>query len=184
MLSAPVTVEVDYAPLTVVLNAVKGSVSPIMLRTWMAGRLHQAFQEQIINLFAYEGRGFPGWAPLSEATLDLRRRMGNPGTEINEETGEMLNFLITNKSVNQVGGWSQLSIPGSTGDAVMQHKLMTAQMGKKNAPMFNNSEGVDTPARPVLVLEQADRAMVMRMLQEHIVSHVGGGLKFTNIGSL
>jgi hypothetical protein len=176
------SVEVDSATTQSVLFAVELSVTS-MMRSFMEHMVHPYLQDQIVDRFAYNG-GDTTWAPLKESTKRIRHAMGQyDDWAINERTGEMMEHLVSSRDIAVGYGVAQIAVPGDPGDEVMQKKIGTAQHGNSE---WHDGWGayINTPARPVLVLNAADRVAIMNMLQIHIMNSVAGIHTLGPLGSL
>lgn len=129
-------------------------------------------RKSIEERFASEGDAASGpWAPLAEATVARREAAGFPGAHpINVRTGAMKRHLVDDppKIVPHSLGATMWS-PGSPGDAQMQSKVRTAQMGGVTP------EGSSVPARPVLLVGPNDLEAIMVALAGYLGKAVEAG---------
>lgn len=150
------------------LEHIDTALSPIGLFTFLHGAVGPFVKQRASDRFRSEGDDVTGtWAPLAQATVEIRQNMGLEGSHpINKRTGE-LEAYITQGSIDVTTGVGvgTLKYPGNApATSGLREKLKTAQGGKASP---------STPPRPVLGLGEADLGHVLVMLAFH-VQKIGG----------
>ena len=167
------SLDVDQTSVQQLLTMVNVALSPSSLTIFMKRDVQPFLADVMVDRFAYNGTGGVNWAPLAESTLRIRQEMGQTDDDaINDRTGEMLQHLISNSEVTANANVTVLAVPGDQGDEVMRKKIQTAQHGNSEwNPLFG--EVSHTPARPVLDINDEDRAAIVIMLQTHVMNLIG-----------
>lgn len=174
------SIEVDYFEVEKLYDMVIERVSGFNLYDFLVKEGHPYFSGEIAKRFAHQGDAKSGkWAPLEDATQDIRTAMGVPGpAPINIRSGllgnrdSLFDFVTEHYEANYGKDWAELQIPG-TPDPVQQAKLETAQQGSTGNPLGYG----DTPARPVLADDtDEDLQALMERLQGFIMLEVSGAL--------
>lgn len=170
-----VEVEVDPFPVNRMLGYVLRTVDGASLARWLVDDAHEYFREEIAMRFAYEGDKKSGaWAPLHDATIDIRRALGYGGdSPINERTGELFDFVTTQYDINMGQTWALLTFPGDPPTASARQKLETAQLGRADNPLDGYGP---TTRRPVLAVDETDLMELMVSLESYIMLGVVGRL--------
>ncbi len=156
-----------------ILDAIEYSTRSYSLQDWMEDDLSPLMADSIVERFATDGGGglTGGWAPLQEATVRIKEAMGVQDPEgINTRTNRLLQALTTDHKVTSFPGGAQMQIPGSM-DADLREKLETAQRGRTQGPN-DLIPGAVTPARPIIMITEAERVMIMISLEAHIMKTV------------
>lgn len=170
---AVVSIDVDSLPVERLLHAVEWATSGTSLRFFLENDAHEWFREEIFRRFMSDGDRKSGdWAPLKDATIDIRRALGFGDDPINRRTDEMFEFVTTNYDIASGGNWAELNLPGDPPDPVTAQKLETAQRGSNRNPLGYGP----TQPRPVLAVDQTDMAQLMLMLEVHIMYEVISGV--------
>lgn len=147
------------------------ALNPVAIAGFLSSVVDPYLRSQAKSRFETEGDAASGkWAPLSEATQNIREQMGYGAAHpINKREGDLERFITEQEGgvqVNPVG--ATLTLPGSPASGEMASKLTAAQKGGVG------SSGRAFPARPVLALDTQDLVFVLTTLAEH-VSRSGGG---------
>lgn len=170
-------VTTDWQTLEVesLLSRTLRAVSGPSLAAWLAGPVDGYFKDEIIDRFAFEGDDKSGdWAPLTETTNRIRETLGFPADDpINERTGELLDFVVNSREYMGGSEWAGMNIPGDPDNFALEQKLLHAQQGAADNPMF---PGSTTPPRPVLAVDPTDMEILLKMLQMHVITAVAAGL--------
>lgn len=167
-------VEIDATDVDRVVRQVEMSVSGPSLESWLRGDATDFFHNDIESRFYEEGDVKSGfWAPLSEATINIRRELGFGAEPINRRTDEMFDFLTSDYPTHQGDVFASMDVPGKPNDPVTEQKLETAQRGRAGNPI---PEFGFTPPRPVLAVSEMDLAKLLESLQVHIVNFVIGSM--------
>lgn len=154
------------------LLGLENAISAPALSAWMKEYVvEEYFHDQIKNRFASEGDRASGhWAPLTEATENIRSALGfSPAHPINERTGKLRELVTTASDITITADSVTAQIPGDVSDPVTKHKLEVAQKGSTSNPL---PSATATPARPVLAMDTEDVAAVLGALQLAIVANV------------
>lgn len=167
-----VQVEVDPFVTQRMLSYTMSAVSGPSLARFLEEDAHEYFREEIERRFASEGdRKSGAWAPLHDATVDIRRALGYPGSSpINRRTDELYDFVTTSNDISAGSDWAQMDLPGTPPNEVVRQKLETAQRGSDNNPLGYGP----TTTRPVLAVDQTDMAELLIALEAHIIYEVIG----------
>lgn len=169
-------VEVEADEVNLMLKGVEEAYKPTTLAAWMEAVASPIMAEGIVQFFAYEGEGglSGGWAPLQESTIRIKAALRSPVPEgINTRSEEMLSAMLTDHEVMADALGATMQIPGD-GDAVLEEKLKTAKHGRLQAA-GDMMPGAYTPPRPVAVITDLERSMLMMAMQYHIISMAAGG---------
>jgi hypothetical protein len=154
----------DQEKLQRLLKALMESLSPRGMDNVLRTDIHPLMMDRVRDRFINEGDStVGGWAPLSEATQEIRGSMGF-GEEhpINERTGQLRRFVESSFQMNKLGDTVELQMPGPFNSPTIEKKFRKAQQGK--AP---GSKIVTVP-RPVLAVGQAENDMVTERFRMHI----------------
>lgn len=155
--------DVDAAHFNALLAELHLKVSPAGLTTFLNTIVDPFIRSRIDERFASEGDDVTGaWSPLTVATAMIRASQGiSPDHPINVRTSKMRDYLVNTQSdVKPTGFDAVLSHPPPTGDAKLNEKIKTAQMG---------STSPRTPPRPVIGLNQNDLLFVTSELVIYLV---------------
>lgn len=168
-------VEIDATDVDRVIHLVEMSVAGPSLERWLRGDATDFFHDDIESRFYEEGDVKSGfWAPLSEATINIRRELGYGPDPINRRTDDMFNFVTGDYPTHMGDSFATMDVPGKAPNEVTATKLETAQQGRANNPI---AEFGATPPRPVLGRPtEPDLARLLESLQVHIVNFVIGSL--------
>lgn len=157
---------VDTTEVAGMLDALAVGLSAPSLELFLREDVSRYFEEDISGRFEAEGDAKSGeWAPLSEATIEIRNALGFGEGPINVRTGELKEHVTEDREFFAGVEWTEMQIPGQTQDAVIAQKLSTAQRGSNSNPI---PQFGPTPARPVLAADEADLMKVMEMFVVHI----------------
>lgn len=149
-----------------VLNMVEDRVNPAALMVFLDTTIDPYLRGRARQRFASEGDAASGkWAPLAEATQNIRDSQGYGATgPINHRTGALENYILnTDGTVQNIGIGAQLTLPGPTNDPLLASKFKTAQQGKKKP---------QTPARPVLALDLTDFTVINGSLLTYVLTGI------------
>jgi hypothetical protein len=166
------SVYVDAFQVQQAIEAVYAAVSPPGLASFLEEYVDPYLDDQIVDRFADQGGGVIGgsWAPLEQSTVLIRHALGyNNDDAVNERTGELLNFLLTN-DLQTEGFGASLQKPESTRDTILERKLRTAQTGYTQGE-GDMIPGANTPPRPVLGLDATDLVSILKLLQIHVAMY-------------
>ena len=135
------------------------------------------FRTNIEERFNEEGDVHSGfWPPLSEATIHIKSELptlrDSPET-INVRTGALYDFVTGNYQIISGSNWAQVDIPGESSDPLTTKKLETAQKGSATNPVERFGP---TPPRPVLATSEMQLAMILEMLEYHILDVMVGSV--------
>lgn len=167
-------VRVDSVETLKLIDKTMEAVGPASLAIFLDATVQPYFAQEIIDRFAVEGDEKSGsWAPLSDATNDIRERLGYPPEHpILERSGDLLHALVEKYDLTLMEpSGAMLMIPGNL-DLETETKLQAAQVG---VPEGQNEYYGPTPARPVLAVDPTDLASIVGMLQWYIMEYVVGG---------
>jgi hypothetical protein len=154
----------DQARLDRMLRKLMSHLTPQGMDNILRTDIHPLMKDRVTDRFVNEGdKTVGGWAPLSEATQEIRGSMGF-GEEhpINERTGQLRRFVESSFQMNKLGDAVELQMPGPFNSPTIEKKFRKAQQGK--AP---GSKIVTVP-RPVLAVGQAENDMVTERFRMHI----------------
>jgi hypothetical protein len=148
------------------LDHLDSAMSPIGMQLFLNGRVAPYLRERAEARFANEGDDVVGkWRPLSEATEAWRAHHGfGPSHPINRRTGALEDYITGSPSAvtSPTTGTSVLTYPDQPpGDPILTKKVRTAQRGWDQP---------NTPARPVLGMNERDLVFVLTQLAMHIQS--------------
>jgi hypothetical protein len=160
-----INIEVEADDVTEMIDHVRERVMDYRLQRFLGGPATAYMRDRINRRFADEGDDVVGrWADLRPATQNIRARQGFGARHpINVRTGQMFRFIKTTR----VSG-TTLTMPGTNPTGQMRKKLMTAAVGgfapgrKRFVPM------APTVPRPVLGMNDRDRAAVETRLLKWI----------------
>lgn len=156
------------------INAVEKAVSPLSIANFLETEGMDHLIERLWNRFEMEGDQASGkWRPLSDATIEIRSRLGYTPIQTNIRTREMVEFLENNYDLQMIMDGALLVWPGSPISEAVEKKLMTAQMG--NALNVWPQMGT-TPKRPVVAIDESDLFAFMHLLAVHIAGQIQFGL--------
>lgn len=145
------------------LDAIDSSLSPVGLAAFLYGPVGNWIKQRAADRFKEEGDDVTGrWAPLQQATVEIREGMGFEGEHpINKRTGE-LEAYITQGEIGVVTspGVGVLKYPqNEPASSGLREKMKTAQQGRANP---------STVARPVLGMNENDLSHILVMLALHV----------------
>lgn len=170
-------VETEWDPTAVgrVLDKVNEAVTGGSLMTFLELAANPYMTDEIVERFAYYGDDKSGnWAPLSDATVQIREALGYDGTDpINEREGDLLDFVVHSRVWAGGNDWAMFTMPGDPPSFELEQKLQHAQMGSSDNALI---PGAVTPPRPVLATGESDMATLLVMLQEYIITRVAAGI--------
>lgn len=170
-----ITTEWDTMATESLLSRTLRAVSGPSLAAWLTGPVDMYFKDDVIERFAFEGDNKSGdWAPLTETTERIRDALGFPPSDpINERTGELLDFVLNSREYMGGDDWAGMNIPGDPDSAALEAKMIHAQQGAVDNALF---PGATTPPRPVLAVDPTDMALLLQMLQMHVINFIAVGL--------
>lgn len=165
-------IEGDSREASLRLDGLDKAFQPTLLAAnFFFRRVHNDIIERIESRFRSEGDGMSGpWRQLAPYTEEMRAAGGfGPAHPINVRTGEMKRHLLETKpDIVPTSVGVTYKTPGDAGDATMQSKIRTAQIGGQQ-PGFR-----DTPPRPVLGLDETDLGLILMNLALHIADFQPG----------
>lgn len=149
------SVETLFADLYAVL-------APPAIGAFLGSTIDPYLRQRAQERFQSEGDDVVGaWLPLTSATQKIRASQGYGSAHpINHRTGKLEAYIT--ESPNQISVHSlgaTLTLPGNRPTGEMKRKVETAQVGK----VYPN-----TPARPVLGMNERDLAFTMSALELYI----------------
>ena len=112
-------------------------------------------RERIAERFQGEGDSTVGaWAPLTEATENIREWLGF-GREhpINERTGRLRHFVENSFEIKPLGQTAELVMPGKFSNEEIENKFRKAQQGKTRS---RRKDAIVTVPRPVVAIGQVE----------------------------
>lgn len=161
----------DFAQTEAMLSALMYSTTSTHMMGFLIERETPYLKERAIQRFHNEGDDAVGmWAPLKEATKNIRSSMGfSPDHPINVRTGGLEDFITKGEpEVMATGNVAVLMMPGPSSGHMLD-KLRVAQIG---------SDVPNTVPRPVVGLDHSDLVATLTMfafnLQEDIVKNLPG----------
>jgi hypothetical protein len=162
MIEATLTVQSNAAELETWLYSVGDALSSTRLATFMTTSMLPYLRRRAKERFASEGDDVSGkWAPLTEATNEIRQRGGFPPEHpINQRTHGLYQWITAGAvPLLEISSTSTtMTWPGNvSGD--MSDKFSTAQKGKSKGGRYGA-----TPARPVVGLGLADATSAISLL--------------------
>lgn len=147
-------------------------------------RFHYAFTSPYMrskarDRFRTHGDAASGpWAPLRDATEEIRENAGFPGASpINVRTHELESF-VTGKpgEVTITPIDAGFFFPNRPTSRAVKEKLQTAQMGKPGGtPLFGGRQGMGapTPPRPVAAMDATDLIHTLAALEIFLTAEIG-----------
>lgn len=144
------------------LHAVDTALNPVAIAGFLGAEVDPYLRGRARDRFAQEGDdAVGGWAPLREATQDIRAQMGyGPAHPINVRTGELERYITGSPNRITVAPWgAALNFPGNPPAGELHDKLLIAQIGGGER---------NTVPRPVLGLSETDLAWVLTALAFHV----------------
>lgn len=149
----------DFKQVNRIIDYLATVLSPIGMAAFMATSVGPWLRSRAQDRFFEEGDSASGkWAPLAQATAEIRGRLGVGDTNpINRRTGALEQYITqSNWIINATPLGVTLQYPSNPpSDQATQEKIRTAQEGRVNPP---------TVARPVLGMDEADLAYVLTSL--------------------
>jgi hypothetical protein len=150
------------------LEVLDTALNPLAISEFLGATVAPYLQTRAKARFANEGDDVVGgWVPLSEATQQFRERGREEGLwsvgdahPINVRTHELENYITSGlgDTVPTPSG-ATLVYPRPTSRKTIRDKMKTAQSGKSDP---------NTPARPVIGLNESDMTFVLLSLASHI----------------
>lgn len=147
------------------LEALDTAINPVAIAGFLGGVVDPYLRKTADARFASEGDSASGqWAPLAQATQDIRAQMGYGSAHpINQRTGDLERYVTqTEGGVNIHPFGATLTLPPNNPGGEMADKLAAAQMGGVGP------SGKPFPARPVYAMDSQDLAFVLLALAQHI----------------
>lgn len=133
------------------------------------GAMVQFLSERVSKRFESSGDAASGpWAPVSQATLDMR--ISNMGTEPLIDTGTLRSWAENPPGTAGVAAAGIVALDYPTippGDSITNYKYLMAQFGINNT--FGRP-GMATPARPIFAVDGTDLSGIMLILFSHIMT--------------
>lgn len=143
---------------------VESNLNPAAIVGFLTGAVVPYLQKRGKARFEGEGDDVVGkWLPLTTGTQNIRESLGFPGAHpINRRTGELEEYIVGSSGMPTVmpGFGAGLEWPGTPPGGELAAKVATAQGGASAAENALN----DTPARPVLGINEQDMGAVIVML--------------------
>lgn len=130
-------------------------VSPVGMAGYLQAFVDPWIRERAEARFSDEGDDVVGkWAPLQEVTANFRAQAGYGAYHpINERTGELRDYITNSpNNVNIHPAGATLQMPGQPPTGELEAKVKRAQKG---------SQSPNTPARPVMGMNEGDLAFVL-----------------------
>lgn len=167
------TIMVDSTSVDRLLAMVKFAASPPMMAVFLSQRVHPYLVDEIEDRFTQNGDAASGaWPDLSPTSLRVRHDMGQmDDSAINDRTGAMKDYLTSQFAIRNGAVTTEMWLPGEIADSLLETKIDTAQHG---ATGTFHGHATQTPARPVLALDGADRTVIVGLLQTHVMDVVHG----------
>lgn len=141
------------------LEQLDSALSPVGLAAFLHGSVEPWIQQRAANRFANEGDDVSGkWAPLAEATIEIREHAGFGGSHpINKRTGELEEYITQGSfDIQALPTMATLKYPKDPPKSGhLREKVKTAQKGKASP---------STVARPVLGMNERDLTHVLTTL--------------------
>lgn len=164
----------DEVKLQKLLDHIRDRLSPQGLTQYMRADIYQAMRERVEDRFDGEGDSTVGiWAPLSEATENIREALGFPPDHpINVRTGSLKRFVETSHLATPMATGAELAMPGPFSSELIETKFRRAQQGKARGGSKEAKRKI-TP-RPVLAIGQAEYDIV-NMRIKHFVDRTLAG---------
>lgn len=149
------------------------ALSGEIIGAFLKGPVQDFFAEEAAWRFGAEGdKASGGWPPLSDATVDIRERLGFSSDEPNIRTNDMFNFVTESSDLVMGPGFAQITIPGTPSDPLMAQKIETAQRGRADNPIPGFGP---TPPRPVIATSgEEDLREVIYLLAKHVTQWMAG----------
>lgn len=180
--------------LDVVITVQDGEVNALMRAADAAttpasfAKFHYAFTSPYMrskarDRFRSQGDEASGrWAPLRDATEEIRENAGFPGASpINKRTGGLEAYIIGRPGeVTVTPVDSALFFPARPTSRAEVEKLKTAQQGKPGGtPLFGGAQGMGapTPPRPVAAMDATDLIHTMSALQIHVAAEIAARMR-------
>ena len=142
------------------LHALDTALNPVAVASFLGAEVDPYLRERGRSRFQNEGDDVVGqWAPLKEATQNIRLQMGYGAAHpINKREGELEEYITESPNNLTVTPWgAQLTLPGTPPQGELLDKVKRAQQGDDR-----------TVPRPVLGMNEADLAFVLVALAQHI----------------
>lgn len=148
------SVEVDITPARQVLAGVQRNISAGGLWGFAKQVAEPRFASQAAQRFDAGGDSASGrWAPLAEATVEIRTNLGFLPIRINERTGMLRNWLTNPNSILAADALGMtMTYPGQPSALLMRRLRQAAGRGRG-------------PARPVIAYGASDVAYILRSLE-------------------
>jgi hypothetical protein len=151
------------------LLALDTAINPVAIAGFLGAVVDPYLRKRAGARFASEGDETVGaWAPLAEATQDIRDSQGYGAAHpINKREGELERFITQQDGGVQIHPFgATLTLPGAKPQGKLADKFEGAQQGGVGP------SGRPYPARSVLALGEQDLVFVLTALAQH-VEHVG-----------
>lgn len=118
------------------------------------------------------------WAPLRDATEEIRENYGFPGASpINVRTHELESFVTGKPGEVQITPLDAgFFFPARPTSRAIKEKLETAQRGKPGGtPLFGGRQGMGapTPPRPVAAMDATDLIHTLAALEIFLTAEIG-----------
>jgi hypothetical protein len=150
----------DEAKLKFLMDHIRDRLSPAGLAALMRADVYREMKDRVSDRFNAEGDTTVGaWAPLSEATENIREDLGFPRDHpINERTGSLRHFVETSHVVGPMATGAELAMPGPFTSQLIETKFRRAQQGKARGGSKDARRTM--PRRPVLAIGQVEYDLV------------------------
>lgn len=155
--------KLDASRPTLQIKGLQEKLDPKAMGAFFLAFAGPLFRQRASERFALEGDDASGtWKPLAQATVSRRMAAGQTPIKINDRTGAMRAWVEGAPGVvkTAAGGVAMFEWPGTPTNRTIGKKLKTAQMGQ-TAPY--------TPARPVIVADNADLLSIAVAAEEWIM---------------
>lgn len=142
------------------LDILDTALNPVALAGFLGATVDPYLRSRAKTRFEQEGDDVTGgWAPLKEATQNIRISLGYGAAHpINKREGDLEDYIVDSPNALLVHPWgASLKLPGKPPQGDMIDKMETAQRG-----------GPRTVPRPVLGMNERDLAFVLLALATHV----------------
>jgi hypothetical protein len=154
----------DSSPIFDTLSEMSTATSAAALVEFLGGTADQILKARTRARFGSEGDSASGgWKPLAESTVIAREALGFGGAHpINQRTGELLKAMTEGSPlIAELAGEVFYRFPAEDPSGLLGEKLKMAQRGYRQ-----------TPARPVLAVDEADYQAIQEALFDTILPDV------------
>lgn len=158
-------VVVEEGAVRQMLERIDTALNPLAIAEFLGHKVDPYLRKRARARFSNEGDDASGkWAPLQEATQQIRASMGyGPSHPINRREDELYNYVTQTQgrvSIEPLG--ASLTFPPNYPGGDLGEKLTGAQLGG------TTPSGRSWPARKVYALGESDLQFVLLALTEHV----------------